>query len=76
MGIRTQTKYVEHKKKKTSENRWPTPQTVWSERIWGEISLTCFDFHRFFAQTQAVNLDLNKKLGPKQKTIQAFNIDA
>ena len=42
----------------------------------GEISLTCFDFHRFFAQTQPVKLDLNKKLGPKQKTIQAFNIDA
>ena len=26
--------------------------------------------------TQSVNKDLNKKLDPKQKTIQKFNIDA
>ena len=31
------------------------------------------DFH---SVAQPVKLDLNKKLDPKQKTIQAFNIDA
>ena len=27
-------------------------------------------------ETRPVKIDLNKKLDPKQKTIQAFNIDA
>ena len=30
----------------------------------------------FLAPAHPVKLDLNKKLDPKQKTIQAFNIDA
>ena len=38
-------------------------EIIWQSKIKGPLS-------------QPVIIDLNKKLNPKQKTIQAFNIDA
>ena len=61
--------YLQHLDKRGARAPELAPQKIWSY-------LDNQSFIRNSPTPHPIKIDLDKKLGPKQKTIQAFNIDA